>query len=120
MLTHSVDINQGCLEAAFVDGVLPRDGTPKEKEIRLVPLHEIADKLTAGRRDIAERGWGGHKATKAVLARKLLGWQPKRLIDAWKKDFQDELVALKENRRMVTMESCIGATKRKNVQDRAT
>ncbi|KAF2248074.1 NAD(P)-binding protein [Trematosphaeria pertusa] len=106
------EINQRCLDAAFADGVLPRDGTPKQKEIRLVPLEEIADKLTAGRSDIAERGWGGHKATKAVLARKLLGWEPKRLQEAWEKDFHDELVALKENRRMVTMESCIGATKR--------
>ena len=46
-------------------------------EVRLAPLQEIAEKLTAGRADIAERGWGGHKATKAVLARKLLGWEPK-------------------------------------------
>ncbi|KAI4638642.1 hypothetical protein J4E93_009943 [Alternaria ventricosa] len=106
------DINQGCLDAAFADGTLPREGTPKEREIRSVPLHEIADKLTAGRRDIAERGWGGHKATKAVLARKLLGWKPKRQQDAWEADFQAELIALKENRRMVTMESCIGATKK--------
>jgi nucleoside-diphosphate-sugar epimerase len=105
------DINQGCLDAAFADGVLPREDTPQQKEIRLVPLQEIADKLTAGRRDIAERGWGGHKATKAVLARKLLGWQPKRLQEAWKNDFRDDLVALKEGRRMVTMESCIGVNK---------
>jgi nucleoside-diphosphate-sugar epimerase len=106
------EINQGCLDAAFADGTLPREDTPKEKEIRLVPLDEIADKLTAGRRDIAERGCGGHKATKAVLARKLLGWEPKRLQDAWEQDFHAELVALKEKRRMVTMESCIGATKK--------
>jgi nucleoside-diphosphate-sugar epimerase len=106
------DINQGCLDAAFADGILPREGTPKEKEIRLVPLQEIADKLTAGHSDIAERGWGGHKATKAVLARKLLGWKPKRLQEAWEQDFHHELVALKENRRMVTMESCIGVTKK--------
>ncbi|KAG9187113.1 hypothetical protein G6011_04984 [Alternaria panax] len=105
------DINQRCLDAAFADGTLPREDTPKEKEIRLMPLHEIADKLTAGRRDIAERGWGGHKATKAVLARKLLGWKPKRLQNAWYKDFHDELIALKQNKRMVTMESCIGAKK---------
>jgi nucleoside-diphosphate-sugar epimerase len=106
------EINQGCLDAAFADGTLPHKDTPKEKEIRTVPLHEIADKLTAGHRDIAERGWGGHKATKAVLARKLLGWEPTRLQNAWEEDFHAELVALKENRRMVTMESCIGATKK--------
>ncbi|KAF1949392.1 hypothetical protein CC80DRAFT_598980 [Byssothecium circinans] len=60
------DINQRCLDVAFTDGVLPRDDTPKEKEIRLVSLEEIADKLTAGRLDVAERGWGGHKATKGA------------------------------------------------------
>jgi hypothetical protein len=78
------------------------------KEVRLVSLDEIADKLTAGRRDIAERGWAGHKAMKAVYARKLLGWEPKRGQEAWEKDFRDELIALKENRRMVTLESCVG------------
>jgi hypothetical protein len=41
-----------------------------------------------------------------------LGWKPKRLQEAWEQDFHHELVALKENRRMVTMESCIGVTKK--------
>ena len=115
MLRCVSDINQGCLDAAFADGALPREDTPKVKEIRLVPLDEIADKLTAGRRDVAERGWGGHKATKAVVARKLLGWDPKRGQEAWEKDFHDELTALKENRRMITMEGCIGMTKNRGL-----
>jgi nucleoside-diphosphate-sugar epimerase len=105
------DINQGCLDAAFADGILPREGTPQQKEIRLVPLQEIADKLTAGQSDIAERGWGGHKATKGVVARKVLGWEPKRQQQAWEQDFHDELVALKEDRRMVTIANCVGMTK---------
>jgi nucleoside-diphosphate-sugar epimerase len=102
------DINQKCLDVAFAEGILPRDGTPQQKEVRLAPLREIADKLTAGRMDIAERGWGGHKATKAVLACKFLGWEPKRLQEAWEQDFHDELVALKEDRRMVTLANCVG------------
>jgi nucleoside-diphosphate-sugar epimerase len=106
------EVNERCLDAAFADGFLPREDTPKEKEIHQVELREISDKLTAGHDEVAERGWGGHKATKAVLARKVLGWEPKRLQDAWEKDFHDELVALKENRRMITMESCLGVAKK--------
>jgi hypothetical protein len=102
------EINQWCLDTAFTDGILPRKGTPEQKEVRLVPLQEISDKLTAGRTDIAERGWGGHKATKGVLLRKVLGWEPKRLQKAWEQDFHDELIALKENRRMVTLANCVG------------
>ncbi|PSN61765.1 hypothetical protein BS50DRAFT_533714 [Corynespora cassiicola Philippines] len=105
------EVNQRCLDVAFADGTLPREDTPKEKEIRLVPLEEIAEKLTAGSMEVAERGWGGHKATNGVLAKKLLGWNPSRLQEAWEKDFADELVALKEDRRMITMANCIGAGK---------
>lgn len=101
------DINQKCLDVAFADGILPREDTPKTKEIRLVPLEEIATKLTAGRSDVAERGWAGHKATTGVVARKLLGWQPTRLDEAWEQEFVDELKALKEDRRMITLANCI-------------
>ncbi|CBX98542.1 similar to NAD dependent epimerase/dehydratase family protein [Plenodomus lingam JN3] len=104
------EINQRCLDVAFSDGVLPRKGTPKEKETRLVSLREIADEITAGQIDIAERGWAGHKATKAVYAREILGWCPQRLEDAWQTTFLDELVAVKEGRRKLTMEGCIGTT----------
>ncbi len=102
------EINQRCLDAAFDAGVLPREDTPKEKEIRLVPLQEIADEITAGLVDMAERGWAGNKAMTGTQARKLLGWNPSRLEDAWRQDFVDELNALKDGRRGVTMESCIG------------
>jgi len=102
------EINQACLDVAFADGILPREGTPQQKEIRQVGLQEIAEELTAGRVDIAERGWGGNKATKAVVARKVLGWEPKRLQKAWEQDFLDELVALKEDRRMITLANCVG------------
>jgi len=105
------DINQGCLDVAFADGTLPREDTPKQKEIRLVSLKHIADELTAGFSDVAERGWGGHKAMKAVLARKLLSWEPKRLQDAWEKDFDDVLVAAKEKRKVFAIESCLGVAK---------
>lgn len=102
------DINQKCLDVAFATGTLPREGTPKTKEIRPISLDDIATKLTAGNKEVAERGWGGHKATNGVLATKLLGWKPTRLEEAWEKDFEDELVALKEDRRMITMANCIG------------
>lgn len=104
------EINQRVLDAVFDAGVLPREGSPQEKEIREVSLKEIADELTAGREDVAERGWGGHKAMKGTLAPKLLGWEPKFLEDAWKQEFVDELVSLKEGRRGVTMASCIGVS----------
>ena len=102
------EIFQRCLDAAFDAGVLPREGTPQEKEIRLAGLKEIADEITFGLMDMAEQGWAGNKAQKGTVAKKLLGWKPTRLEEAWKKDFVDELEALKEGRRGVTMESCIG------------
>ncbi|RMZ68384.1 nad dependent epimerase dehydratase [Pyrenophora seminiperda CCB06] len=103
------DISQKCLDVAFAEGVLPREDTPKEKEIRTVELGGIAEELTGGRLDVAERGWAGYKATKAVLARKLLGWQPEMREEAWERDFMDELVALREGRRGVEWEECIAA-----------
>lgn len=106
------DINQGCLDVAFTGSTLPREDTPQQKEIRLVTLQHIADELTAGRSDVAERGWGGYKAAKAVLARKLLGWEPKRLQKAWEKDFHDVLIGLKRKGSMLTVESCIGVAKK--------
>ena len=97
---------QIALEAAFDTGVLPREDTPKEKEIRLVGLQEIADEATAGILSIAERGWAGHKVMNGTVARKL-GWEPKFLEDAFRQDFVDELNALREGRRGDTLESCV-------------
>ena len=102
------EIMQRCLDAAFDAGVLPREDTPKDKEIRQVPLQTIADEITAGLVNMAERGWAGNKAQKGTMAKKLFGWNPTRLEDAWRQDFVDELNALKEGRRGVTLESCIG------------
>jgi nucleoside-diphosphate-sugar epimerase len=103
------DINQKCLDVLFEKRILPRNGTPKEKEIRLVPLQEIADTLTAGRADVAKRGWGGHKSTKADLARKL-GWEPKRLEQDWNCAFYDALTTSddRNDKENDTMKSCIG------------
>lgn len=103
------DINQQAVNIAFDAGVLPRKETPQQREVRLVPLPEIANELTAGRCDIAQRGWGGEKAVRGTIGRKLLGWTPKRLQEAWDQDFYDELAALVEGRRGFTLESCIGA-----------
>lgn len=104
------DINQHAVDAAFDAGVLPREDTTQHREVRLVPLQEVADELTAGRCDIAQRGWGGEKAARGTIGKKLLGWKPKRLQKAWNQDFYDELVALRAGRRGITMESCIGAS----------
>lgn len=98
---------QRCLDVAFDAGVLPREDTPKEKEIRQLTLQEIADEATAGVLSIAERGWVGHKAMNGTVARKL-GWEPKFLEDALRQDFIDELNALREGRRGAdTFENCI-------------
>lgn len=104
------EINQQAVDAAFHAGVLPREDTPPQKEVRLAPLQEIADELTAGFRDVAKRGWGGEKAVKGTIGRKLLGWNPKRQQEAWNQDFYDELDALKQGRRGVTIAGCIGAS----------
>ncbi|KAK4462752.1 hypothetical protein QBC42DRAFT_338114 [Cladorrhinum samala] len=101
------EIFERCLDAAFAAGLLPREDTPKEKTIREVPLREIADEITAGLLAMAEQGWGGNKAQKGTVLKKL-GWQPKHLHEAWAKDFADELTALKEGRRPYTLDSCIG------------
>lgn len=102
------EIMQRCLDAAFGAGLLPREDTPEDREIRLITLQEIADEITAGILPMAERGWAGHKGQKGTMAKKLLGWEPKYLEDAWKQDFMDELNALRDGKRGVTLETCIG------------
>ncbi|CAG9947182.1 unnamed protein product, partial [Clonostachys rosea f. rosea IK726] len=44
----SIEIMQLCLDAAFEEGMLPREDTPKEKEIRRVTLKQMADEVTFG------------------------------------------------------------------------
>ena len=100
------DIMQGCLDTAFAEGVLPRADTPQKPEVRKVELEEAAE-LTAGSTYIAEVGFGGHRLTKGVVGREKLGWRPSRGQEAWKKDFGDELRALREGRRNVTIAGCI-------------
>ncbi|KAF5024588.1 hypothetical protein F66182_3351 [Fusarium sp. NRRL 66182] len=102
------EIMQRCLDVAFDDGILPRQNTPSSKEIRQVPLQELADEVMAGITDMAERGWAGTKSMKGTEAKRLLGWNPTRLEDAWKQDFKDELEALKNGQRPWTLESCLG------------
>lgn len=104
------DINQKALDVAFDIGLLPREDTPQEKEIRLVPLQGIAEELTAGFYKVAKRAWGGEKAVKGTIGQSLLGWTPQRQEEAWTQEFRDELVALKEGRRGVTIASCVGAS----------
>ncbi|KAK8117377.1 uncharacterized protein PG998_005658 [Apiospora kogelbergensis] len=109
------DIAQGCLDAAFAAGVLPRRGeadeltmamTPARKFIREVDLHEAAT-TTAGNLVVAEVGWAGHRATRGTVARERLGWQPTRCAEAWARDFGDELRHVVAGKRVVTIDSCI-------------
>ncbi|KAF5724917.1 NAD-dependent epimerase dehydratase [Fusarium mundagurra] len=102
------EIMQRCLDAAFDEDILPREDTPPSKEIRNVPLQELADEITAGLVDMAERGWAGTKSMRGTELKRMVGWNPIRLDNAWKQDFQDELEALKTGKRPWALESCIG------------
>lgn len=53
------EIFQRCLDAAFDAGVLPQEGMPKEKKIRILGLKEIAVEITFGLMDTAEQGLAG-------------------------------------------------------------
>ncbi|KAJ4383161.1 hypothetical protein N0V86_001203 [Didymella sp. IMI 355093] len=105
-----LDINRQAIDAAFDAGVLPRKDTPQQREIHFADVQDIADELTAGFVDVAKRGWGGEKAVKGTVGQRLLGWKPKRQQEAWDQDFYDELVALREGRRDITIASCIGVS----------
>ncbi|KAK8109298.1 hypothetical protein PG984_015099 [Apiospora sp. TS-2023a] len=104
------DIAQGCLDAAFAAGVLPRGGdgvmTPLRKYIMQVDLQEAAT-TTAGNLVVAEVGWAGHRATKGTVARTQLGWNPVHGEEAWQQDFVDELRHVVAGQRTVTIDSCI-------------
>ncbi|CAH0027599.1 unnamed protein product [Clonostachys rhizophaga] len=103
----SIEIMQLCLDAAFEEGVLPREDTPKEKEIKRVTLKQMADEVTFGMQEVAER-LVGHKAQKGTVAKRLLGWEPKRLDEDWKQDFKDELLALRAGKRGKIGDGAIG------------
>lgn len=103
------EMNEKALDASFAAGVLPRKDTPPQKEIRLVPLQEIADELTSGFYDIAERAWGGEKAVRGTIGQKIFGWNPTKLEDAWNQDFEDEMIAYTEGRRGITLNNCVAA-----------
>ncbi|KAF2639330.1 NAD dependent epimerase/dehydratase family protein-like protein [Massarina eburnea CBS 473.64] len=103
------ELNQCCLDLLFEEGLLPKEGGPLKKEIRLCSVQELADKIALGRTSIAERSWAGYKFTNSSVARKVLGWKPTRLDEAWRQDFKDELAAMKEGRRIFTFAGVIGA-----------
>ncbi|CAH0047264.1 unnamed protein product [Clonostachys solani] len=103
----SIEIMQLALDAAFEEGVLPREDTPKEKEIRRITLKQMADEVTFGMQEVAER-LVGHKAQKGTVAKTLLGWEPKRLDEAWKQDFKEELLAFKAGKRGNIGDGAIG------------
>ena len=102
------DVAQGCLDAAFKAGVLPRDDTPATKEIRAVDIAEAAT-TTAGDTMVAELGWAGHRATRGTVARTQLGWRPSRGEEAWRRSFDIELAQVVAGERGATIQSCIAA-----------
>lgn len=104
-----VELNEKALDVSFAAGVLPRKDTPQQKEIRVVSVQEIADELTSGFYDIAERGWGGEKAVRGTVGQRLFGWNPTKLEDAWDQDFEDEMIAYTEGRRGITLGNCVAA-----------
>lgn len=88
------DLMRGCLDAAFEAGALPREDTPKDKEIRLLGLEEAAAEITGGAVDLMERGWAGNKNLKGTMARKLFGWNPTRLREALDRELRDPVELL--------------------------
>ncbi|KAB8218773.1 hypothetical protein BDV33DRAFT_205178 [Aspergillus novoparasiticus] len=103
-----IQIMEEGLDAAFGAGVLPREDTPKEEEIRLVGLQEVADELIAGLLDVAERGVAGHKKMKGTVARMLLGWNPTRLEEDWRQAYVDAIEVLQSRKGPSTLETCVG------------
>lgn len=88
---------QGCLDTAIEAGALPREDTPKDKEIRM-----------AGLLDVAERGLAGHKKMKGTVAKRLLSWNPTRLEEAWSQEYVDALELLQSGNGLDTLETCVG------------
>lgn len=109
--TLTIDIAHKCLDVAFATGNLPREDTPKHKEVRRVSLREAAV-TTAGNVAVAETGYAGHRKTKGTVARERLGWKPVHLERAWDRDFETELRAVLNGlRKADTIGTCIADTK---------
>lgn len=90
---RQTEIMQLCLDTVFDAGVLPREHTPKEREIRRVELKELADEIMGDLVGMAERSWAGRRIMKGAVAKKLLGCNPD---EAWKQDYRDVLNALEK------------------------
>lgn len=92
------ELAQGCLDAAFARGLLPKAGGPREREIRQVTVWQIADETFHGNAQVAEKGWGGYWIHTPTMARKL-GWKPTKIITDWSKEFKEELDAVLDGHR---------------------
>ncbi|KAF4580836.1 NAD-dependent epimerase/dehydratase [Ophiocordyceps camponoti-floridani] len=103
------ELVSGCLDAAFDAGALPREETPQHKEIKQISLQEVIDELGAGSAAVTERSWAGTKVQIGTMAKKLLGWQPSRLEEAWREEFTNEIAAMQRGERDgVSMAGIIG------------
>ena len=108
------DIAQGCVDAAFRKGVLPKPDGPQVREVREVSVDDLAPYLGGGElgRHIAQIGWGGHWntiGTKAVQ----LGWRPAHPRDDFLLDdhFDFELEAMLAGKRVINLDKVIGQEK---------
>ncbi|KAK7715604.1 hypothetical protein SLS63_011437 [Diaporthe eres] len=79
-----------------------------EREDHGEKLDELAEEIMGGLVDMAEQSWAGHKVMKGTVAKKLLGWNPTRLEEAWKQDYWDVLNALEKGISGNSLETSIG------------
>ncbi|KAI8716543.1 Epimerase domain-containing protein [Fusarium sp. LHS14.1] len=70
-----VEVAQGSLNIAFDAGFFPRDGTPKEKNIRINPPKELTGEIMTGIFAMAEQAWVGNKAQVGTMTKNLLVWK---------------------------------------------
>ncbi|KAF3800035.1 hypothetical protein GCG54_00015618 [Colletotrichum gloeosporioides] len=107
----ATDVAKKCLDLAFANGNLPKEGTPQAKETHQLSIEDAAAKLAAGNIAVTEKTYAGHRKMKGTIARRNLGWKPRHLKDAWEMDFDTELRAALNGQRMSTVASCLAAAK---------
>lgn len=105
------EVAQGCVDAAFRKGVLPKPDGPQAAEVRLVDAEEIAPYTGGGElgKHLAKLAWAGHWNTKGTVGFKL-GWKPTHLREDFLSDkhFDSELEAMLAGRRPLNGSSVTG------------
>lgn len=108
------DFAQGCIDATFRKGILPKPDGPQSKEIRTVDVDDVAPYFGGGElgRHIAKICWGGHWNTIATTAAKL-GWLPSHFKEDFLSDshFDFELEAMLAGKRLINLAKVVGQEK---------